>query len=478
MFGFFLTLSVGLTQPVNPKNGYEIQVQIQPFKNGHYFLAYHFGNKQFLVDSAKLDPNGLAIFKGDKKLQGGIYLIVFPEKNGWIECMLDKEQRFSISADTSNLISSLRFTGSPDNTIFNDYQIKSFETGTKMNEIKKLQTNNPSDPKNALYAEQIKNLSNELEQYRESIKKNHPTLLLTTIFNLLKDPTVPPAKEHPGGKYDSTYAYQYYKNHYWDGISLSDERLIRTPVLQGKFDRYFDQILPADSDSIIMYADMMLDVAESNEEMFKFILSSLAEKYVNPKYMGQDAIFVHLFEKYFLAGRADSWMNEKYKKYIFDRGYSLMSNTIGKKAAELAMVDTLGNKFSLYNVDALYTIICFWDPTCGHCREEVPKLNLFYQQKWKQSGIKIIGVMTDGGRENWLKFITENSLKDWMHLYQTDETKDAILKANKPSYRQLYDAYTTPTIYLLDKNKNILAKKLNSQQLDEFIEVKMNSKPR
>jgi len=84
--------------------------------------------------------------------------------------------------------------------------------------------------------------------------------------------------------------------------------------------------------------------------------------------------------------------------------------------------------------------------------------------------------MTDGGKENWIKFIKENNLTKRIHLYQTDETKEALLKANKPGYRQLYDAYLTPTIYLLDKNKNILAKKLNSQQLDEFIEFKKKSK--
>jgi hypothetical protein len=246
-------------------------------------------------------------------------------------------------------------------------------------------------------------------------------------------------------------------------------------VLQGKFDRYFEQVLPADPDSIIAYADKMLEDSRPNEEMFKYILSSLAEKYVNPKYMGQDAIFVHLFEKYFLTGQADAWMNEKYKKYIFDRGYSLMSNTNGKKSPELPMFDTLGKSFNLYNLVAPYTIICFWDPTCGHCKEEVPKLNLMYQQKWKKDGIKIVGVMTDGGKENWIKFIRENDLKDWIHIYQTEETKEALLKSNKPGFRQLYDAYLTPTIYLLDKNKNIIAKKLNYQQLDDFIEFKKKS---
>jgi hypothetical protein len=129
LLAFLSISSVTQSQAVNPnsKNWYEIKAQIKPFKNGHYFLAYHFGNKQFLIDSAKLDLNGSATFKGDKKLQGGIYMIVFPEKNGWIECIVDQQQHFTIFADTSNLVKSISFTGSTDNVIFNDYQKKSFE---------------------------------------------------------------------------------------------------------------------------------------------------------------------------------------------------------------------------------------------------------------------------------------------------------------------------------------------------------------
>jgi thiol-disulfide isomerase/thioredoxin len=219
----------------------------------------------------------------------------------------------------------------------------------------------------------------------------------------------------------------------------------------------------------------MLEESKPSEEMFKFILSSLTEKYINPKYMGQDAVFVHLFEKYFLTGQADSWMNEKYKKFVFDRGYSLMANVIGAKAPELPMIDTAGKKFSLYNVQAPFTVICFWDPTCGHCKEEVPKIDSIFQKKWKANGVSLIGVMTDGGKDNWIKYIKDNNLKGWSHIYQTEETKEAILKSNKPGYRQLYDVYQTPTIYLLDKDKNIIAKKITYQQVDEFMDFKKKS---
>ena len=52
----------------------------------------------------------------------------------------------------------------------------------------------------------------------------------------------------------------------------------------------------------------------------------------------------------------------------------------------------------------------------------------------------------------------------------------AITAAQKPGYRQLYDVTLTPTIYLLDKEKRIIAKKLTWQQLDELLQVKWKLK--
>lgn len=457
------------------QNAYEIKANIKPFNKGHLYLAYHFGNKQYLIDSAKIEPSGDAVFTGTKKLQGGVYLIVFPEKNGWVECLIDKDLKLSLKADTSNLMQSMQFENSVDNTVFSQYQLKSFEIGTNINELRNKLTGKAGEPAFDSINNTIKQLGQTMQDYRLDIQQKYPNGLLTSIFNMLQEPEIPSADKHPKGKYDSVFAYNYYKDHFWDGIRFTDERLIRTPVLQGKFDKYYDQVLPQVPDSLIVYADRMLQASKPNEEMFKFMLSSLTDKYVNPKYMGQDAVFVHLFEKYFLAGDADGWMNEQYKKFVYDRGYSMMSNRIGLKAAELQMMDTLGKPFLLSAVQAPFTVICFWDPTCGHCKEEVPKMDSIFQAKWRKNGVKLIGVMVDGGKQNWLKFIKENKLSGWTHIYQTDEMKDKIYKAGKPGFRQLYDVYQTPMAYLLDNNKNIIAKKLNYLQMDEFMEAKKKS---
>ena len=61
----------------------------------------------------------------------------------------------------------------------------------------------------------------------------------------------------------------------------------------------------------------------------------------------------------------------------------LMANLIGQQAADLQMVDSNGVNKSLYNVKAHYVVVCFWDPTCGHCRTRVPRLDSLYNAKWK-----------------------------------------------------------------------------------------------
>lgn len=468
IFLFLLAGISGFTQ-----NGYQIKVKLKPFNSGYLYLGHHFGNKQYIIDSAAINANNEAIFSGKEKLFGGVYMVIFPQKNGWLEMLVDKQQHFSVVADTTDIIAKTQFTGSSDNQLFQAYQKMAQEKGKSVFSLQKRLKENPADPDSVKIKSEIARLNSEMQQYREQFIKAHPAHLLSAIFNILQEVKIPEASQQPGGRYDSAFAYQYYKQHYWDGVSFTDERLVRTPVFEPKLQRYFSNVLVQHPDTLSKAANKILDAAVSNKEMFKFILSSLTEKYINPTYMGQDAVFVNLFERYYAPGKADYWLNDKYRKAVFDRAYSVMANLIGEKAADMNMVDSAGRPATLYSIKAPYIVVCFWDPTCGHCQTEVPQLDSLFQNKWKKQGVKMYGVMTDGGKEAWLKFIREHQLKDWTHVYQLPAVKEAEYAAGKPGYKQLYDVYQTPVLYLLDKDKNIIAKKLNHDQLDDLLQLKM-----
>jgi hypothetical protein len=153
-----------------------------------------------------------------------------------------------------------------------------------------------------------------------------------------------------------------------------------------------------------------------------------------------------------------------------------MANLIGQPAANLEMVDTLDRPTSLYNVKSEFTVICFWDPTCSHCKEVVPKVDSIFKAKWKNEGVTVYGVMVDGGKDLWKKFINDNKLSGWIHAYQLPSQQKEEEAAGKPNFRQLYDVYQTPILYLLDKDKHIIAKKLSYLQLNEVIDLKLKNK--
>ena len=452
--------------------GYDIRLSLKPYKNSKVYLGYYYGKIRALADSALLDDNSTGHFSGKEPLTGGVYFVVSPNKTILFELIIDSQQHFSVSADTTNLPGSVAFTGSSDNTVFQAYTAFTNTKGAAIMAGNKELATVHSKADSARIREKAKKLNEEILAYRQNIITRYPHSLLTTLFYVMKEPVVPPAPPQKGGTKDSLFAYHYFKSHFWDSISFTDERLTRTPVFEPKLDKYFADLVSPQPDSIEREADMMLLESRVNKTMFQYLMVYFVQKYVNPVYMGQDAVFVHLFEKYINTGQTE-FFTEKYRQFLNNRAYSLMANLIGQPAANLEMVDTAGQPRPLYEVQANYIVICFWDATCSHCKDIVPRVDSIFQAKWKQEGVKLYGVMVDGGQEAWLQFIKDHNLKDWIHVYETKAQQDATEAAGKPGYRQLYDVYQTPILYLLDKDKNIIAKKLSYQQIDEVINLKL-----
>ncbi len=475
---FLLPLLTMISSLAWAQSAYHITVTVKPYKNEYVYLGYYYGKQKALADSVRLNANSTGSFTGKEKLPGGIYFLVSPRKEILFELLLDKNQNFAVAADTAGLPNSVVFTSSEDNSLFQSYSryiaVNGTEISTLLGELGKASSRQDSIRINAKLQEQNARLQN----YRNDIEKRYPSSMLASLFRSMKEPSVPSAENHPGKKYDSLYAYNFYKNHYWDGISFTDDRLLRTPIFEPRLEKYFKELVLPDPDSLKKEIDFMLLKSAGNKEMYKFLLTYFVQKYINSEYMGQDAVFVHLFEKYINNQPGVDWFTEKYNKYMFERAYSMMANLIGQPAANLEMVDTAGRQVPLYGVQAPFTVICFWDPTCSHCKEVVPKVDSIFKAKWKRHGIQVYGVLVDGGKDAWLKYIKESDLNGWIHVYETTEQKNAINAAGRPGYKQLYDVYQTPVLYLLDDNKRIIAKKLTYQQIDEVISLKMkNAEP-
>ncbi|MEO9032969.1 MAG: redoxin domain-containing protein [Ginsengibacter sp.] len=454
--------------------GYKVILQTPNYTSGIAYLTYYYGKNINIEDSAFVSNKGIAEFQKKEKLLPGVYSIVFPGKNKLFDFLVDTEQIISIKADTADLINKVTVTGSKENILFQQYQKYVASKGINLQKELTAFKTSKNKQDSLLHEKNYNDLNKELNDYRDKVIKENPESMLAALLTSMKEPKILNAK--PVTREDSLNNYQYYKKHYWDGITFMDDRIIRTPFFLPKIEKFFREIVSPAPDSIIKESDYLLLRARTAPEMYKFLLNWLTDEYINPKYMGQDAVFVHLFEQYHSKG-VSSWLNEKQMTAISNRAYMLMSNLIGEQAANLEMVDSAAVPVPLYGINAPYIVVCFWDPTCSHCREEVPRVDSLYHAKWEKEGVKIYGVLTETKeRPKWREFINKYNLQSWINVYQTDEQKKENDDAKKPSYKQLYDVTQTPTLYLLDKDKHIIAKKLTWEQMDDVLQMKINNK--
>lgn len=438
--------------------GYEIKVNVKGLSDSTCQLAYYFGDKQYIKDSAKADAKGNLIFKGQEDLPGGIYMIVLPGKK-YFEMIVDKEQHFSLESDAADLVTNMKVKGSKDNEIFYDYLRWISIRGKQVEELKKELDANKSNPANS---KDIKDkqaaIDAEVKQYKNDIIAKHPAMLLSAIFKASTEPDVPEPPKNADGSIDSLFRYRYFRAHYFDNLNMKDDRLLRTPVFAPKIKQYVERIIPQHPDSICVGAQKMIDLTDEKSDIFKYLVFYITNTYEKSNIMGMDAVFVCMAEQYYLSGKA-FWIDSAQTEKIRERVNALKPCLLGKQAYNMRMYKTDFQQISLNEVKNKYTIIYFWDPSCGHCQKVTPKLSEFYKTNKEKFDVEVFGVYIETDTTEWFKYIKEKELT-WLNV------ADLTLKTN---FRAYYDIYSTPVIYVLDRNKKIIAKRIDVENLVDFL---------
>ncbi len=452
-------------QSKSKKDGYKIKVKFTDVTDSSLFLVHYYGKPLptiYRTDSAKLDKNGYAVFESDTFTLGGIYMVLMSDKSTYFEMLLNNGDEFTVTATKSELPTGLSFKGSPENERFVKYVGYLMDYSERSQALNEKFTDATTEKDSSNIRKEFKKLSDELKDYRADYMEKYPGTLLANIFGALKVPVVPEGPHYnDDGTVDSNFAYTYYKEHYWDGFDFQDDRLIHTPIYDGRLDEYFNKLTIPIVDTIQAEADKILAKAEGSKDVFKYTLWWLTRFTESSKIMGMDAAFVYLVENYYMRGKAFWLQPEDLEKYI-DRAHKIAPNVIGNIAPEIKMPDVDGQIHSLHGLSAKYTLLVFWSPDCGHCLKEIPKVDSLYKAELKDKGVKIYGVRTEGTVEKWKEVIEENELFDWVHVYDPER---------KSRFKADYDIYSTPVLYLLDEKKIIQGKRMDHTNILDVIEM-------
>ncbi|MAU36802.1 MAG: hypothetical protein CMD14_05460 [Flavobacteriales bacterium] len=450
---------------------YKITGEITGLKDSTVILAYYFGGKQYATDTANV-INGKFTFKGDKKLKGGMYLVVLSESKYFD--IIVSEQNFSFTTKLNDLIGSMTFKNSKENPPFYKYLNFIMEMQKKVTPIREQLKSAEGEIKQEL---QIKaqEIDEEVKKYRKDFLTNNADKFFSKIIQATTDIEIPEAPLDSTGNPDKNFSYLYYKKHFWDNIDFSDARMLRTPIFFSKMDQYLDKLTAKHPDSINISADILVEKARANDEIFRYVVSYITSTYERSKIMGMDAVFVHMVEKYYITNQCN-WVDSIELVKISDRAQKIAPNLIGRKAAEFVdfygrpfMKDTSGIVHSLNEINADYTILVFFGPTCGHCKKEIPKIK-HNVDSLILSGydIKTFAVATEFDKKEWKKFIKEQKTGSWINVADINHDSEGNPVASS-DWRDKYDIYSTPVIYLLDREKKILAKRITHSQIVEIL---------
>lgn len=464
IFIYSLFIMLAAAHSASAKDGFSIRIKLKNVKDSMAYLAHYYGKPLptlYKTDSATFDKSGSIHFQSKEKTLGGIYIVLLANKQTYFEVILNNGDDMEVSGDVKELPTSLRFKNSPENTKFVEYVTFLTKYGKEQDSLAKQFAEAKTLADTQRIRSRSREISNIVADYRHEYVNANPASFLAHVFNALEVPQVPEGKHLlPSGEEDSNFAYNYYKDHYWDKFDFKDDRLINAPVYDQKLEEYFNKLILPYEDTVEKESDMVLRKAKGSPELYKYSLWWLTRNAEGSKVMGMDAVFVYLVENYFMKGEAGWLKAEELEKYV-KRAHEIAPNVIGNLAPNVKLPDTANHDQQLTDVKAKYTVLIFWATDCGHCQAEIPKLDSLYKAVLKKKGVKIFAVRTDDDDKKWREMINKIGFQDWINVWNNHTSR----------YRDDYDVYSTPTIYLLDENKIIRGKRIDHSNLVSLIEM-------
>lgn len=462
LFFCSIMISLAFCSTGQLKKGYEINVSIPELADSTVFLAYHLGDKQYITDTLSLDNRGSGHFAGDEELPQGIYMIVLPGKQ-YFEILLPDDQYFSVSSSYPDYYNTLKFNGSDENSAFIAYQKHWVELQRQAGSLsRRAQNNRQNSDSLKILTEMHKKQEELMKDYLKGVISDNKGTLLSVLVKAML-PVDPPQITVPSGTRNPDSVrwvlnYIYNKDHFFDNIDITDERLVRTPLLQSRLDAFFRNVVIQSADSINNEIDKLISKTKNNYKVFQFVSVYLFNHFRTSEIMGHDAVVVKLADEIYLSGKAD-WITEEFREDLRKQVDRLRPNLLGIKGQNLIMDSYTGMFVSLYDIEKDFTILYFWEPDCGFCGEATPKLKEYYDRS-KDLGVEVFSVCTGSDKAKWQKYIEDNKL-DWINGWDPDR---------RTNFGFFYNVESTPLIYILDREKKIIAKKIGVDDVGPFIE--------
>ena len=431
---------------------HHIDIKLKNYEGDTVIIGNYYADKQMVRDTV-VGEQGKFEYEGSDTLKPGVYFVLLPEDNNFMQFFLDGvDHEFDMTWNVKNS-GNVSFKGSEDNEAFSKYMKFIAEKRPIADKIRaRITAADTTGVKDESAESELKKIDEDVQAKQKEIVAEIPESVSARFIKSSFQVAIP---EFDGE--DAQFkTYRFYKKHYFDNVDLGDRVNLRTPYLHQKVDYYLEKLTPQDPDSIKVSIDYLLGKMEPAEETWKYYLSYFLNKYAKLKIVGYDAVYVHLIDKYYAAGKA-GWVSEENLKKMIDQADKFRNILIGQKFPDITTykADSLKTPVRLWDIESDYTIVLFWAHDCGHCTKSMPAIVEFYDE-FESKGVTLLSICTKGGKKTkpCIESLPKKNMDKFINTF--DEYQ---------RYRKIVAIPSTPKIFILDKDKNILIKDIPAKEL-------------
>ncbi len=418
-----------------------------------YFRGTVFDDKNYIPkDTIKLYKGNYTV-AAKKPIIGGIYFLYFPKSKQKVFFSLENLDSIKVEIRGANYLDSIKFSNKA-NQQFVEYQLlekklSNYDTmyaaelakGKKFNLAQKAAFFQPK--------------TSQLISYRTTLLKNlkqvNALFLHLNTLNIL-DSSVPSRKNYIG------------RNELIKRIDFKNPKLLFTPNIKNVLNEYYSYY-PLQADSLNKGLDTVMNKVDGKSNMSMYITDYFIKLLHNREIVNNTEAYTYYLEKYIL--------NQKYKISDIKQLGQLKSELANLKSLQLQdtcvnmiLKDTAGQLQNLQEFASQnkFTLIIFYDPTCEHCKVELPKMDSTINLLENTYNIKV-GRYAVCNEPN----LPVSMWKDFIVKYNLSKNYINVNLGNNMDLRKSYDAFTNPIFYLVNNKGILLGKKLSPQTVRNLI---------
>lgn len=419
-------------------------------------FACHYAGKIYFERDVSANENGKAVFYNDT-LASGVYYIIFPDSSSY-EFMYDSDYphktELAYNTETAEYFIQL---GSEITLAYDDYIKASANIGVQLSDIKlNLKQNDLRRQERKQLLEKRETLRTQQESYINTIISTYETSVLAAYLKAQVRIQVPEYNPQSAENNSDSVAWNwrmnYYNKHYLDNLNLTDHRLLNTPIYTLMVDKYLDKSVSQNPQELNRAIDHLMFKAGTNEITEKFLSKYLLDKYNEKKNTDlYEVVYLHIIQKYYLHSDSE-WITARDRNILSNEYNSRKPLEIGQTAPKIEMGT------NLYDLNSNRIIVYFFNYSCEHCEvvsKELKKISI----KMDSENITLFAVCLGNDNSECEKYIA-NLPNNWQCAFDNSKINDIATR---------YNLQHTPTIFLLDSEKRILAKNLTTSKLKAML---------